>query len=110
MPNNLPVSQLYKNVMYIERNPNIAILQICDGYRKVFSGLIFTELLEKSQLFWFEDILVSQLISAIVCDCSFIAVRCNFQNSYIAFANLKQQSCQIVNILSIPQITTLLKF
>jgi hypothetical protein len=30
-------------------------------------------MLEKSQVFRFEDILVSQMISAIVCDCAFIA-------------------------------------
>jgi len=32
-----------------------------------------TDMLEISQLFWFEDILVSQKIYAIVYDCSFIA-------------------------------------
>ena len=43
-----------------ERNTNIAILQIHIEYRKVFSGLIFTELLEKSQVLELPQNLFSQ--------------------------------------------------
>ncbi len=37
---------------YIKINPNIAILRIPNEYRKAFSGLIFTELLEYSNIFY----------------------------------------------------------
>jgi len=41
-------------------------------------------MLEKSQLFWFEDIFVSQMIYAIVYDCSFIADIHNLAKMWVA--------------------------
>ncbi len=46
-------------------------------------------MLEISQLFWFEDILVSQKIYAIVYDCSFIAAIHHLAIFHIAYRNPK---------------------
>ena len=46
--------------------------------------------LEMSQLFWFEDILASQKIYAIVYDCSFIAVIYNLSKLYVAQPNMQK--------------------
>jgi len=42
----LPVAKLYKNVMYIENTCTFAILQISNGYRKIFQGSESADLLE----------------------------------------------------------------
>jgi len=45
-------------------------------------------MLEKSQVFRSEDILVSLMISAVVCDYPFIAEMCNLKNWCNALTNL----------------------
>jgi hypothetical protein len=50
-------------------------------------------MLEISQLFWFEDILVSQKIYAIVYDCHFIAASATFTILWISVRNLNLLIC-----------------
>ncbi len=53
-------------------------------------------MLEISQLFWFEDIFVSQMIYAIVYDCSFIAEIHNWAKVWIAYTEYTISNATIV--------------
>ena len=55
-----------------------------------FGGANLVDTLEISQLFWVEDIFVSQKIYAIVYDCSFIAGIYKIRKLWMSFINIKE--------------------
>jgi hypothetical protein len=58
------------------------------GYHKYLGASKSFDSLEVSQLFWFEDIFVHQMIYAIVYDFPFIAVTLSFANLVITKTNI----------------------
>ena len=79
---NITTFSEFQNYRYVERlskSPKMAILAISHVIKsmtykhQIHRFRVFRQSLEISQVFRSEDILISEMISAIVCDCPFIA-------------------------------------